>query len=228
MKPIILLHGAIGAPDQLQPLADLLSAEGYNVYTLAFYGHGQTPFGTEKFGIPAFTDQLAEFIRLEQLEQPDVFGYSMGGYVALTLAATRPELIGRIATLATKFAWSPETAVKEAAMLNPASIKEKVPRFAAALQRRHGPAWEALLVHTAAMMQDLGNEPLLTEEQLSSIQNKVRIGLGDKDNMVSVGETLDAFRALPNSSMFMLPETKHPIEQANLPLLYRVLIQYFG
>ena len=39
MKTILLLHGAIGAADQLQPLAQVLAAH-YNVHTLSFSGHG--------------------------------------------------------------------------------------------------------------------------------------------------------------------------------------------
>ena len=50
MKNIILLHGAIGAKDQLEPLAAELKQQGYNVFTLSFSGHGQTPFQVN-FGI---------------------------------------------------------------------------------------------------------------------------------------------------------------------------------
>jgi esterase/lipase len=35
MKTIILLHGAIGAKDQLEPLANQLKQQGCNVYTLS-------------------------------------------------------------------------------------------------------------------------------------------------------------------------------------------------
>ena len=35
MKPIILLHGAIGAKDQLEPLAKELSVLGYQTYSFS-------------------------------------------------------------------------------------------------------------------------------------------------------------------------------------------------
>ena len=62
MKNIILLHGAIGAKDQLEPLAIELKQNGYTVYTLSFSGHGQTPFQTH-FGIEQFALELEQFIK---------------------------------------------------------------------------------------------------------------------------------------------------------------------
>src|SRR6266403_2658875 len=107
MKPILLLHGAIGAKDQLEPLAKELSALGHQTYSFNFSGHGQTPF-QNSFGIQQFADELLEFVVKSHLIRPLVFGYSMGGYVALYLASQKPGLFSEIITLGTKFEWSPE------------------------------------------------------------------------------------------------------------------------
>ena len=52
MKNIVLLHGAIGAKDQLQPLADLLKND-FIVHVFNFSGHGGKPFAEEHFSIEA-------------------------------------------------------------------------------------------------------------------------------------------------------------------------------
>jgi pimeloyl-ACP methyl ester carboxylesterase len=161
MQTIILLHGAIGAKDQLEPLAIELKQQGYNVFTLSFSGHGQTPFQTH-FGIEQFALELEQFIKENNLQQPTVFGYSMGGYVALYLAQQQPTLLGNIITLGTKFEWSPEISAKETKMLDSKTIIEKVPKFAEALQKRHGQDWELLLQKTAEMMLSLGNKNALS------------------------------------------------------------------
>ena len=218
MKNIILLHGAVGAKDQLEPLAVELKQHGYNVYTLSFSGHGQTPFQTH-FGIEQFALELEEFIKENKLDKPTVFGYSMGGYVALYLAKQQPNLLGNIITLGTKFEWSPEIAKKEVKMLDSKTIIEKVPKFAEALQKRHGQDWELLLQKTAEMMLSLGNKNALSLNDFASIENKVLIGLADKDNMVSLEETTAVYKQLKNGAMYMLPNTKHPIESVNLLLL---------
>src|SRR4051812_41740520 len=104
MKDIILLHGAIGAADQLEPLKALLK-EKYKVFTFNFSGHGKMPFQTN-FGIEQFALELENFITANNLFQPTIFGYSMSGYVAVYLAHTKPDLLGNIITLGTKWEWS--------------------------------------------------------------------------------------------------------------------------
>ena len=225
MKNIILLHGAIGAKDQLEPLAIELKQQGYNVFTLSFSGHGQTPFATH-FGIAQFALELEQFIKENNLDKPTVFGYSMGGYVALYLAHQQSTLLGNIITLGTKFEWSPEIAQKEVKMLDSKTIIEKVPKFAEALQKRHGQDWELLLRKTAEMMLSLGNKNALSLNDFTTIENKVLIGLADNDNIVSLEETTAVYKQLKNGAMYMLPNTKHPIESAEIELLVEIIRRF--
>jgi len=222
MQTIILLHGAIGAKDQLEPLAVELKQQGYNVFTLSFSGHGQTPFAAN-FGIEQFALELEQFIKEKNLDKPTVFGYSMGGYVALYLAHRSPNILGNIITLGTKLEWSPEIAKKEVKMLDSQTIIEKVPKFAEALQKRHGQDWQLLLQKTAEIMLSLGNKNALSLNDFTAIENKVLIGLADKDNMVSLEETTAVYKQLKNGGMYMLPNTKHPIETVDMRLLGEII-----
>ena len=225
MKPIILLHGAIGAAVQLEPLARELTQAGFKTYALNFSGHGQTPFQNE-FGIEQFANELKAFIEKNNLVKPDIFGYSMGGYVALYLASMNQDLIGRIITLGTKFEWSPEIAAKETKMLDAKNISEKVPKFAEALQKRHGNDWQLLLQKTADMMMDLGNNNLLNPASFSQIKNKVQIGLADNDTMVGVEETDHAAYKVVGAERFNLANTKHPIESVNEQELSKIITDF--
>lgn len=228
MPAIILLHGAIGAADQLQPLAAFFSQNGYEVYSPNFSGHGQAAFNPQGFGIEVFSEELRQYILSNRLQTPAVFGYSMGGYVALHLACMQAGLLGPIATLATKFNWTPETAAKESKMLDPDTILAKVPKFAEALQARHGAAWKELLAKTAGMMADLGRHNILDHGLLQGIENKVMLGLGDSDTMVSLEETLQVRNQLKSGSLYMLPHTKHPLETVDVKLLGAVLLSFFS
>lgn len=225
MKSIILLHGAIGAADQLEPLAKELSANGYQTYSLNFSGHGQTPF-QNNFGIQQFADELLEFVVKKHLIRPVVFGYSMGGYVALYLASQKPGLFSEIITLGTKFEWSTEIAAKEIKMLDAKTIFEKVPKFAAALEKRHGNDWQLLLQKTAEMMIDLGNNNLLDTSTFSQIKNKVLIGLADGDTMVGVEETNNVATRIFHSERYTLQNTKHPIETVNVNELAKIISDF--
>ena len=225
MKTIILLHGAIGASDQVDPLGKELTQQGFQVFSFNFSGHGNMPFQKD-FGIEQFALELEQFIATHQLEQPAVFGYSMGGYVALYLAHKQPSLLGNIITLGTKFEWTPEIAQKETKLLDAKTIQEKVPKFAEDLKTRHGHEWELLLTKTAEMMLSLGTNNALALNDYTSIENKVLIGLADKDTMVSLAETTAVYKQLRNGAMYMLPNTKHPIESVNVGLLGKIVSEF--
>lgn len=219
MKDILLLHGAIGAADQLQPLRRELEGE-YNIHTLSFSGHGGNDFPPGGFSIPVFAGDVLAYMAENGLQQVDVFGYSMGGYVALYLAKHHPERIGRIVTLATKFHWDEPTAAKEVQMVNADKIEAKLPAFAQALKDRHAPSdWKAVLKHTIDMLTALGANNTLNTEDYTTITNNVLVLLGDKDRMVGLDETVAVYKALPNAAMGMLPGTQHPIEQVDTALL---------
>jgi esterase/lipase len=225
---IILLHGAIGAADQLLPLQTQLEKRGAICFPFEFSGHGKTPASQNGFGIQQFAKELKDFIVTNSLQHAHVFGYSMGGYVALYLASNEANLLGNIATLGTKFDWNHETALKESKMLNAEQIELKVPKFAEALVTRHGTNnWKALLARTEQMMIDLGDINLLNNSLLQSIENKTMLGLADNDNMVSYEETKHVFNQLKNKNFYMLPNTKHPIESVNSDLLSHLLLDFY-
>lgn len=225
-KSIILLHGALGAKAELAALEKVL-AKNYQVHTLEFDGHGQTAIRAG-FSIPDFGENLRSFILANKLEGADVFGYSMGGYVALYLAAEQANLLGRIVSLGTKFHWSPEAATKEVRMLNPDVIEEKVPKFAAYLAQLHGAdLWKENMRNTAQLMLDLGNKELLAN-RFASIQNTCFIGLGERDVMVTFEETQNAVNKLPNASFFSLTDTEHPIGKVDVELLAGKIEEVLG
>lgn len=131
-----------------------------------------------------------------------------------------------IITLGTKFEWSPEISQKEIKMLDSKTILEKEPNFAEALKARHGNDWELLLQKTSEMMLSLGNENTLSLEDFTPIENEVLIGLADKDNMVTLQETTSVYKQLPNGAMYMLSNTKHPIETVNVSLLAKIISEF--
>ncbi|RPE12147.1 alpha/beta fold hydrolase [Chitinophaga lutea] len=220
MKPaLLLLHGALGAHSDFDAIAELLSGQ-YTVYRFNFHGHGGSPLPVMPLSINMFAEQLLEYIHEQKLAPVAVFGYSMGGYVALHAALQSPASFSRILTLATKFDWSPESAAKEVRQLNAAVLLEKAPAFAARQQQLHGEQeWEQLLTATAVMMENLGGEPLLTADALSQITVPVRVMVGDRDAMVSIEETVQAYRHMPQASLTVLPDTRHPLDRVNTAVL---------
>src|SRR5215213_5268683 len=216
-RVLLLLHGALGASAQFGALGTALS-KFFRVHTLDFEGHGTEPPRSRPFRMEHFAENIIETLDRANVEQADVFGYSMGGYVALHIAAQGSSRIARIATLGTKFQWDPATAAREAARLDPRTIRAKVPRFADLLAARHEQAggWENLLANTAELLRELGEHPILDEPALARITQPVRVIVGDRDNTVTVEESATAARKLPAGELAVLPRTSHPIEQVDL------------
>ncbi|HTN47077.1 MAG TPA: alpha/beta fold hydrolase [Flavipsychrobacter sp.] len=226
MKKVLLLHGAIGAQDHLQPLADKLS-DSYDVLRYNFSGHGGTPFSDTDFSIASFAKEVDDFLAGEGIATVNIVGYSMGGYVGMYLARHYPGRVEKLVTLATKFHWDEATAAKETNMLNAAKIEEKLPAFAATLQKRHHPNdWKELFAKTSHMLLEMGKDNPLKLEEYAAIENPCLITIGDSDKMISLSETLDVFKALPHAQMAMLPNTQHPIEQANIITLTFLIKQF--
>jgi len=215
MNSILLLHGALGAKEQFKVLSEMLTGS-FDVHSISFSGHGTEDLYGGEFTIELFAKEITDYITLNNLAGINIFGYSMGGFAALYAASKQPGLFGKILTLATKFEWSPEIAAREIKMLDAEMIKVKVPKFAEELALRHGADnWKNVLAKTAEMMTLLGSSNPLTEKILSGIENEVQLGIGDSDKMVTLEETISAYRALPNAKLFVLPGTSHPLEQVD-------------
>jgi pimeloyl-ACP methyl ester carboxylesterase len=227
VRKLLLLHGALGCENQLDLLSEALQHEGLSVLTMNFSGHGGKPF-IENFGIETFSAEVIRFMDGHNISVADVFGYSMGGYVALWCALNNPARFGTIATLGTKFDWTIESAERETRKMIPEKILEKVPAFARLLESRHKPNdWKLLMQATSLMMTELGHRPMLTIENVSAIRSEVHIVLGDRDDMADRKFSQSISTAIPRGSFTVLPDIPHAIEKVSLTTLMPVLQEIF-
>ncbi len=223
---VVVVHGALGSAGQMAPLVQALGAQRRyaEVQALELPGHGDTPLPPETpFSMETFARAIGEQINRSGLRRPVVVGYSMGGYAALLLEHLRPGTLGGILTLGTMLHWTPEVARAASARLNPDVMRAKVPAFASALEQRHAGAggWETNVSRTASLLQALGEHPPLTHETLASIGCPVHLLVGDRDDSVTLDETVRAASHIPHARASLLPDTPHPIEKVSLELLTR-------
>jgi pimeloyl-ACP methyl ester carboxylesterase len=225
--PVLLIHGALGSASQLEPVKAALQSKGYTVHSMDLSGHGGAAF-QPRFGIEQFASDVLHWLDRNSLRTVNIFGYSMGGYVALWLAGKYPDRIDSIVTLGTKFDWSVESASREVRKLNPEKILEKVPAFARILEKRHVPNdWKELIQKTSVMMTELGEKPLLTPEILKSVNNPTWVCLGDQDDMADRHYSEEVAGLLPNGKFLLLESTPHPIEKVSMEKLTGIAIQAF-
>jgi pimeloyl-ACP methyl ester carboxylesterase len=227
--PLLLLHGALGAGAQFDALRPALG-RGRRVLAMDLEGHGEAPPRDRPFRMEHFVSSVLARLDGESIARADIFGYSMGGYVALLLASEHPRRVGRVATLGTKFRWDPATAAREVAKLDPGGIRARVPQFAEVLAARHQGAggWERVLAATADLLRALGDDPPLREDVLATIPHEVLVMVGDRDTTVSAEESNAVARSLVSGRCAVLPETPHPLERVDAALLARMLESHFA
>lgn len=227
MKHVLLLHGALGTKDQWEPVAKALASD-FEVHLFNFPGHGGEE--TEAaFSIASFADAVLQWQEKTGIHKLSIIGYSMGGYVAMYLAAHYPEKVDRIVTLATKYEWNPDIAAKETGMLQPDKIETKVPQFAAQLRQQHAPAdWKKVVTSTAQMLQTMGEKPPLNKEDFARVRSEVLLLIGDRDKMVTLNETASVYHQLQKAQLGVLPNTPHPLEAVDEPILSGLLRRFLG
>jgi uncharacterized protein len=94
---IVLAHGSNGERSDLQPEAKLLSEAGFGVLAFDFPGHGESEgevvewSGKERSALKRAVDWLQTQPGVDP-RRLGVFGFSMGGYIALQTASEDPRL----------------------------------------------------------------------------------------------------------------------------------------
>lgn len=97
-RAALLLHGWGCSAAMMQSVADLL-AGGMRVAAIDFPGHGRegkAPEPPAPWGVPEYMEMTAAIIRRLELAPCDIVAHSFGARVAILLAATYPELVGRM------------------------------------------------------------------------------------------------------------------------------------
>lgn len=90
--PLVLLHGAASRWQNLLPLLSPL-AKSWHVYALDLRGHGSSPHRPGRYRLDDFVADILAFLDEVVGEAAVLFGYSLGGFIALSIAARRPERV---------------------------------------------------------------------------------------------------------------------------------------
>lgn len=87
LPSLLLLHGALGSREQRFALANLLG-DIRDTHCIDFSGHGDAPLASERIRDEGFSTLVTAYMDTNTIASTDIFGYSLGGYVAC-LAAHR-------------------------------------------------------------------------------------------------------------------------------------------
>ena len=94
----LLIHGTGGNHEQLKPEFDYLSKRA-NVLSIDLRGHGKSDKPQQEYTIEGFANDAAWLCDQLQFKKPIIIGASMGGNIAIEIAAQFPHLPSGIALL---------------------------------------------------------------------------------------------------------------------------------
>jgi pimeloyl-ACP methyl ester carboxylesterase len=116
-RPLILLHGGLGAGSMFGPNLLPALAKGRQVIAVDLQGHGRTADIDRPLSPELMADDIAALVRHLGLGRADVMGYSLGGVVALQTAIRHPDVVNKLVLVSTMFrrsAYYPEILAMQA------------------------------------------------------------------------------------------------------------------
>jgi len=94
-QPFVILHGFLGMSDNWKTLGNKFADAGYEVHLLDQRNHGRSPH-TEEMNYEVMAGDVVRYCEDHKLENIILLGHSMGGKVAMHVAATFPQLVHKL------------------------------------------------------------------------------------------------------------------------------------
>lgn len=220
-SPVWLIHGWAANRRVFDPLAQRLP--GHTVHTPELPGHGNAPFDGH-FNITATADAWAEHLA----EPVHLLGWSLGGAVALTLAARHPGKVRSLCLTAAFAKLQAEPDYPEG--LRQIALHKMLPLFAQdypkymrqflQLQFLHAPNCRGLLQHALETVPTPGAPPALAEALaaaerfdgrplLSAVRCPVLLVFGSKDAITPPRMGAYLQEHLPGSRLHLIDGAAH-------------------
>jgi pimeloyl-ACP methyl ester carboxylesterase len=101
-RPLVVLHGAYMTIGTMGPVVPAL-AESRQVIAVELQGHGHTADADRPLTYEQMANDVAALMDHLGLEDTDVFGFSMGGGVALQVAIRHPEVVRKLVVVSVSY-----------------------------------------------------------------------------------------------------------------------------
>ena len=216
--PLVLLHGGLSNIDT--DFGKLLPsfAKDRQVIAIDLQGHGRTADIDRPLSFEQLAEDVAALLRHLDLARADLFGYSMGGHVALQIAIRHPHLVRKLVVAAVHIdadGYYPEV-TEGIGNLTPEDHAGSIWQEAYARIAPHPENWPALIAKVSRYLVEFPGWP---PEAIRTIAAPSLVVVGDAD-VVRPEHAVELFRllgggvpgdlhGLPRSRLAVLPGTTH-------------------
>lgn len=226
--PLLLLHGGTANLDSWEAQIPAF-AEHFRVIAPDTRGHGKTENPSETLSYRVLADDVAAFIQALNLQKPLVFGYSDGGQIALELGVHYPELSGALVLGGTVYQFTPDyfdvlkgMGLAQAGVVDFEAMEHSDPGWIAYLKSAHPRAdnagyWRELMTQISTLW---WTPPMYTADDLQKIAASTLILVGDRDDSIPFGQTLEMYQHIPAAELAVIPNADHgsTINELSMPI----------
>ncbi|HEX9950973.1 MAG TPA: alpha/beta fold hydrolase [Rubricoccaceae bacterium] len=207
--PLVVLHGALGSTALETDRLVRFWERRFRVLAVDLRGHGASsplvspPTWTETVDdVEAVADALG-------VDRFRLFGFSMGGGVALAAAARLGRRVERLAVHGVNVRWTPAEVETMVAPMR--DIAGSFPYWATRLAETHGDRWPALAEQVRAFTARLPDEHM-TADMLGAITAPTLVSHGDADRFFDLAHPLALRHEIPDARLWVIPGLDHPIQ----------------
>lgn len=196
---MFFLHGYTHTSKSWLPyLADYVNE--FEVYLVDLKGHGKSSPFTEKLSIKSAASDFDALIRYLKLDSINAIGYSYGGDVLFQLALLHPGLIKSMVVIGACGICNIKDFPEWIDFISYKNI-DNLPWM-----REVQTSEEQI----KSILEQLPNYNVsVSIEEFKSIQTRTLLVIGDQENSIHWDDIFKAKNNLPNSSLWVLPETPH-------------------
>lgn len=216
---LLFIHGAAGSTlNETAPLIRHLEPSFHTV-GVDLSGHGASSF------VPDGSLRMEAFVQdaiaaLDAVDEPSahVFGFSLGGAVAIRLAQVYPECVGRLALFQTNVRWPADLASRMERRLNLERKPQQPPERAHDVTDVHENP-ERLFRELRSFIETLpvASEPMW--HTLSEVTAPTLVSSVDRDPLFDLDVPRTLHEKLPNAQLAILPGAAHSLTEAPLSIL---------
>lgn len=224
---VLVLHGAAGSTlSETAPLMRRLEPS-FHLVGVDLSGHGASALPSDPpLSLDLFAEDARTALNALDLSTAHVFGFSLGGGVALRLAQKWPERVRRLAVFQTNVSWTDAQAARMKRRLDLDALRDRSPDQADRLESLHD-APDRLTHQLRAFVETLPDESGALAKSLSEISSPTLIGTVDQDPLFGIEASTALHERLPNARLAILPGEHHTLTEAPLSLLAPLLRRHF-
>lgn len=94
-KDLILLHGWKQDVSSFHSISEILK-QHFTLWLIDLPGFGRSETPKKPFYVKDYAEIIADFIKENKLEKPNLLGHSLGGRVGIKLASEKPEILNKL------------------------------------------------------------------------------------------------------------------------------------